>query len=202
MDYVIKSQTAEFCHMCSSLILATPDLLDELAVENKFLVDAGVSYRDFWGCSDYTYAVEGVKKENEGWANFLEEDHFLKSYTREDFRANSGLRTLTAFDVHGPEATVYYNTEADVVTCGHCGAPTSVSLTSGGTKVYVCQTLSSTDFSLLVRGIAFPRIFTLLTNEGCLGWSSAPLNSWLFEKHVLKKWKIIYRNKKNNVSVS
>ena len=114
-----------------------------------------------------------------------------------DFKDNSGLITLTAFDTYGLESTVRYDTKSDTVACAHCGSPTSSTLTSDGNQVYVCQRLSPTDFSSLVRAVAFPRIFSLLTNEGCLGWSSAPLDSWLFEKHAIKKWKLIYRNKEN-----
>jgi len=207
MDYVIKAQTqvTEFYHTDLNPIRTALNSLEEFTTQNRFfLIDSGISYRDLRGWNNYTYADEGVKMENEGWAGVLEEDHFLGSYTRKDFKDNSGLRTLTAFDGHGPGATVHYNTEADTVTCGHCGAPTSVTLTSGGTTVYVCQHLSSTDFRSLVRAVAFSQIFTLFTNEYCLGWCSALLNSCSCEKGKIQKWNqvIFKKDKKNNVSTS
>ena len=158
------------------------------------LVDSGTSYRDFVSCANYTYAVEGVDYENNGWANFLGDDHFLHSYTRQDFKNNSGLITLTAFDSCGPQTTVQYNTKADTITCGCCGAPTSGTLTSNRIEAYVCQHLSSTDFSSLVRAVAFPEIFTLFTNEIPLGWCSRALHSFSPEKKVY--WEYYkYKNK-------
>lgn len=202
MNYFTENQIARFGHARSALTLNVPNLPEEFYGGDKlFLVDAGISYRLFSGYYSYTYAVTGVKMENEGWANHLEGDHFLETCTREKFRNNSGSISLTAaFDTHGPkeEATVHYSTEGETVTCAHCGAPTNVTLTSGGTTVYVCQNLSSTDFGSLVQAVAFPR-FILVTNEYCLGWSSAPLGSYLLEKDRKTKYKIIYGDIKNNV---
>ena len=136
------------------------------------------------------FTTAGVIAENSGWASCLRDNQVLNSYTKEDFRNNGGSITLTAFDNSGPEATVSFN-ESSNILCGNCGRAT-VSLSSGSNMVHACVSFSETsntaDFGLIVRTVAFPQIFTLITNECCLGWSSRNFNSFTTEKNIYWKY--------------
>lgn len=132
--------------------------------------------------------VNGVRAPS-WFENNLAEGHILQTHTRSDFEA-TGSVTLTAFDTYGPQSTVYYNTyTTNTHLCNNCGSPLSGTLTSGMSTVDVCQHLSSTDFSLLIRAVAFPQIFILITNEGCLGGCSASIGSCSLKKgNIMSKW--------------
>jgi|SRR3989344_1014962 len=157
---------------------------------NHYLVDAGTSYRELAKVRNQTFTTAGVIAENSGWASCLRDNQVLNSYTKEDFRNNGGSITLTAFDNSGPEATVSFN-ESSNILCGNCGRAT-VSLSSGSNMVHACVSFSETsntaDFGLIVRTVAFPQIFTLITNECCLGWSSRNFNSFTTEKNIYWKY--------------
>ncbi len=150
--------------------------------EETFLVDACVDHRPFNSYVGTTFTTTSVVEEAEGkWRNRLSEDNILNSYTcAEISESPNSVMTLTAFDQSGPEATVRYEqTTTETVFCGNCGRSCNATLTNdNGDVAYVCSNLSSEDQSLLIRIIAFPKIFTLITNDRCLGSSSSVFSSY------------------------
>lgn len=144
--------------------------------DHYILLDTNVSTTFVNGHKDIVFTETLVAMEKAGgyFYNTLSKNHILASHTRSDFREEGGTMTLKAFDSHGSEASISYYTGGENVYCGNCNAPISGTLTSSdGVSCNVCQHLSPTDFSLLVRATGFSWIFTLITDEGCLGWSSA-----------------------------
>jgi len=161
--------------------------------QKYFLVDANINSRTVKGFESALYTTTMVANESSRkWANRLPKDQILSSYTYADF--DEGCLTISAFDNYGPETTLYYNSFNNTgVICEHCGTSATVTLTSeSGVAIYVCPNLSKADQSLLIRAIGFPSIFTLLVDEGCLGWSTRNINSFSLEKH--KYWKYYYKN--------
>lgn len=164
----------------------------QVVTTDYYLVDAGTSHRELAGIRSHTFTTAGVIRENTGWAKCLNNNQVLTSYTKEDFINNGGSITLTAFDNGGTESRVNYSTTSDIVICDHCKGGTSVSLTSCNITTHVCnRILNTTDFGLLVRNVAFPETFTLITNDSCLGWSAMNLNSFAIDNKIF--WKEHYQ---------
>ena len=140
----------------------------------------------------YTQTANAEEKKGGWFETHIGADHILHTYTRQDFKDNGSVITVTAFDSYGPQATVQYNTFTDNLThfCENhnCSAPLSGTLTCGAYTVNVCQHLSTADFGLLVRAVAFPNLFILFTNEVCLGYCSASLGSYSSSNNSIKKW--------------
>lgn len=111
-----------------------------------------------------------------------------ETFTAAQFLANGNQATLTASDIYGDllEANVVFNLYGETQTC-LCGVQTTVTLTSGYTTIHVCQTIcrnipnTAADFRQLVWSIAFPELLVLVTEDACLGWSAASLNSLSLE---------------------
>lgn len=159
-----------------------------------FLVDACVDHRPFNSHIEETFTTTTVAEEAEGkWRNRLPRNNILESYTCADVREapNSSI-TLTAFDQYGPEATIRCEPFTETVFCENCSAPCNATLTNDyGDIVYICSNLSSRDQSLLIRLTTFPKIFTFITNDKCLGWSSSSFRSYSLKSesdgyHLLK----------------
>ena len=153
--------------------------MEEYLVNNTgqyLLLDTNISTGFISGHEDLVYTETLVANEKTGgyFYNTLSKNHILTSHTRKDFKEEGGTMSIKAFDIYGPEAIVFYYTGGETVYCGNCSAPISGTLTNAyGISYNVCQHLSPADFGLLVRATSFSEIFILITDEGCLGWSSA-----------------------------
>ena len=153
-----------------------------------FLVDANISYRAFIGYENNTWAVKGVRIENSGWADHINFNHILDTYTRDSLREAKMVELTSPID--GSTSTIIYNTVENIIMCGsHNKTPVNTTLTAYPRSVtaYVCQNLSSTDLSNLIWILAVPK-FILFTNEKCLGWCSASLPSFFIEKNRIVPW--------------
>lgn len=154
------------------------------------LVDANINSREIRGAitSKEIYTVTGVDMEaGSKWDNAQLQD----SYSVNDIKDNSGTMSLTASIGEKPEeSTVCYSPLSNAVSCGCCGAPARGILSSAYGSACACQNLSKNDQKLLVETVAFPWLFILVTNEGCLGWSSMFLNSYCLQKR--KYWRYYF----------
>jgi len=153
-----------------------------------FLVDANISYRAFIGYENNTWAVDGVRIENFGWADHINFNHILNTYTRDSLREAKMVELTSPID--GSTSTIIYDTVENIITCGSNNkTPVNTTLTAYPRRVtaYVCQNLSSTDLSNLIWILDVPK-FILFTNEKCLGWCSASLPSFFIEKNRIITW--------------
>ncbi|MDO8452216.1 MAG: hypothetical protein Q7S79_00530 [bacterium] len=157
------------------------------------LVDANVNTKYLKGAEGRTYTTSAVNAEKTGgwFERALPQGHILDfPITRKDFK-DAPLGELT-ISVLNSSVTLIYNTNASVVYCAHCSAPTNTSLTGYlGQEFGVCQKLSSPDFGLLVLANTSPRIL-LATDEGCLGWSSMKTGSISFFEKGLTWYNTFY----------
>jgi len=181
-----NSPSNSFIPRLDSGIMSSLDLYQE---NRYFLVDANVNVKLLRGEENKIYTTREVVVENSYWGTRLPDTHIICSYTRSDFKKTGGMVQLTGSDVYGEAfSTVFYENQDSSTACGNCDAPTSMILTDeDGTTTYACQALSGTDFGLLVSALAFPK-FVLLTDEGCLGWSSASLGSLTWDLDRWMKW--------------
>ena len=155
--------------------------------EVPFLLDNGLDFTAFPAESEL-YTTIGVRDEgprNRYWVELEKEGHVLPTYTRSDFRDNSGVVQVTGMGIYaGISTNVSYSTQAAQAIFPN-GNSSTVTLTSErGIVVYVSSDLSEVDFGILVNGVAFP--YMIVTQDTGLGWCSAPLSSYRQESKTGK----------------
>ena len=139
------------------------------------------------GVEDRTYTTSAVRDEKEKLEHILPTNHVL-NFSIDRRQLARGRSTLSVPSTTGC-VTIEYNTKSETSFCA-CGAPSNLTFTnSDGFVVHACQHLSGPDLGLLA--IATASIdFLLLTEEKCLGWSSATVRSVSLEKG--KTWYNIF----------
>lgn len=159
-------------------ILTSPDAI--------FLIDTNVNTAILRGLEKRTYTTLGMNAEKTGdyFKNVLSEEHILNfSMIPKDFKISGGEATITT---PWGSAAMMFSTKNSIEACLHCKAPTSWILTDYlGRQFGVCQNISNNDFSLLVLTASSSSIL-LVTEDACLGYSSATTGSISFEKS--RKW--------------
>ena len=165
-------------------------------IEKPLLLDNGLNYKMLpLECSYTVGSVTNEGDTNKYWTALSRSAHIYETtYTRSDFSLNGGAVQVTGTGQYeGVSAEVFYSTMAGAVNTGTVcpkNDTAMVTLTGSQGAIVVCSHVlkSKADFNLLIRAVAFPYI--LITQDVCLGWSSANLGSCLQESSTgrLTKW--------------